>query len=551
MNIRAFTQTSSAWLKNTGISVWGTVRNHPWKSLGVVCVLAVGAYLLSSHNGAPLEPAVEDSVPLVTLARIGDLGSGGDALTTLGEVRSVSQAELRAQKSGKITRVYVKPGTSVTAGTLLAEIDATGERAAVLGAQGTLAAAEAQYAKLVTGARSEDRASVSASADSAAIALLAAEDGARAAYSQAYGLAADALFAQADDFFTDVYTVNPSFRVMSASYGERQTVESERVALGKSMASWKERTETASAPTELDALLVDAERMLDRMKQFLNTISMYVSQRETSDDYTAADKAVDEAVLLGARGSIDAGKNAVLGARQNLAAARSARIAARGNESKVATGERAEDIRIAEASITQARAALLSAQALLENALIRAPIHGTVTTLNVSAGDFVSNFESVAVVANPSALEVVGFVSASTRDRLMVGAPVLVDGVYAGTTTTLAPGLDPDTKKARFTVGLADNVQLTNGQSVKVTFSGTTTEDVVREYALPLSAIKVLPNGFAIFTVRDDGTLEAHPIAEGAIVGDRMLLTDNLSPRMLIVTDVRGLRENERVEVAH
>jgi len=547
ITVTAVVSRVSQALKN----LYGRIHRNPKKSALAVALLILAIFFMGGTSKAPA-PAAEESAPSVTLASVATLSNDQDELVLLGEVRSVSQAELRAKKPGEVTRVYVVAGDMVFPGTILAEINASAERAAVLSAQGSLAAAEAGLAKTEAGARTEDRITASAATVGATISLQSAEESARSAYSQAYTLAQDAVFASADDFFTKTTTINPSFRVSTASYDEKQTLEAERVALGGILEAWRTQTEATIPASELDAALVEAQSNLNRIKRFLNTISAFVSEQETPDMLSSEDKAVQEGTMLAARSSVDSARSAVTGARQALANAASAQVAASFGESAIVTGARKEDLAAAQAAVTQARGALASAAAALENALIRSPIKGTVTSLNVATGDFVSTLESVAVVANPGALEIETFVSAQALDRIAVGMPVIVGGTAEGTVTSVAPGLDPTTKKARVTVGVADDAGLVNGSFVELTIRSQVAKEVttVPELSVPITAIKVLPRGLVVFTVSNEGTVVTNDIIEGPIVGSKMLVADGLTPDMLIVTDVRGLKEGDAVKIA-
>ncbi len=528
---------------------------HPKKSI-VAIIILIGAVVFVLSTGDTAEaPASEPSTDtIVTVASVATLASEDNApLSLLGEVRSVSQAELRTRKSGTVTGVYVRAGEYVQAGAVLAEIDNAAERAAVLSAQGALAAAQAQLDRTRTGDREEDKASAVSQSQSAALSLATARDRARAAYSQSYTLAQDAIFARTDDLFTDPYTVAPNFRVLSASYDERKAVEKERVAIGMMLEQWKERAQGTIPDDQLETRLVEAGRDLERIKMFLDGISSYVSEQETSGDFTESDKSTQEGSVLAARTAIDSARAAINGAQTGLVNAQNAAEVARLAEQKSSAGARTEDVRVAEAGVMQARGALQSAQAAYENSIIRTPIAGTVTTMNIAKGDFVSSLSVAAIIANEKALEIEAFVSEATRDRFAPGLPVRIGEHHAGVVTSVAPGLDPETKKARVTIGVtSSDIMLTNGSYVEVTLNGSSTKktaDRVDGHRIPLSAIKVLPEGLAVFTIREDGTLAAHKIQEGTITGDSMLVHD-LAPDMLIVTDVRGLKEGDRVSVA-
>lgn len=538
---------------------WEKSKQNPRKSIaGSLVVLALIGYLFATSGDNTEVTTDAPRVPSVSVASVATLSSESDPLVLLGEVRSVSQADLRTQKPGEVTRVYVTSGQFVPAGAILAEVSNASERASVLSAQGMLAGAEAQLDKIKAGARGEDKASTVVQAQAALVSLQSAKDSARSAYSQAYSQAQDAVIAKADQFFSNAYTVNPSFRVVSASFDERQVVEKERVAIGYMLDAWKEKTETTIPDASLDSYLANAQDDLERIKSFLNQIGTFVSLQETNSDLAPTQKVSQQNVILGAQSSVDGARSAVNGARTGLANALSAAQVTSINESKIITGERSEDIAVVEAGVTQARGALAGAYAALENTLIRTPIPGVVTTLNIAQGDYVGAQQTVAVVANEGALEIEAFVSDVARSRITVGMPAKINGTLDGTVTSVSPGLDPVTKKSRVTIGITGEANLANGSFVEIALqdqesaTGTTTATTTAssEIRIPISSIKVLPRGFAVFTVSSEGVLQAQSIEEGPIVGSKMIIPEGLTPDMLIVTDVRGLSEGDVVDIA-
>lgn len=529
------------------------LRAHPKKSAALVCAAIALFILFTSYSAsAPQNVATDTGEKSVTLASVATLSEDGGSLMLLGEVRSVSQAELHAQKGGEVTRVNVRSGQYVAPGTILVEIENQSERATVLQAQAGLKAAEAAFAKVRAGARSEDRASASAQTTNAAVALATTKESARTAYSQAYSLAQDALFVKADTFFTNAYTVRPSFRVRSATYDERTAIEQERVALGELLDGWGKRAVSTIADHDLEQSLMDAQDNLERLKAFLDRISTFIAKQELTNDYTEALRAADTTVILAARASVDSARSGVSGARGSLASAQTSEYVTSLSESKIATGDRPEDVAAVLAGVAAARASLLGAEALLENTYIRTPIGGTVSTLSISRGEFVSNQQPIAIVTGNGAQEVVVYVSEDLRARIMPGMQATLGGAEKGMVSAIDPGLDPVTKRARVIIALSKGVTLTNGSFVDVTLTpkgGSTPPNKDEGFYVPITALKVLPTGLVVFTVRDGGTLEAHTVEEGTIVGDRMLIKTGLTTDMRIVTDARGLRADEKVRV--
>lgn len=524
-------------------------------AFALILVTIVIVAVSRTGGDAPAEEAAAQDIPVVELLSLGSLSQSSEPIVLLGEVRSVSEADLRTQKAGEVTRVNVTTGQFVGAGTLIAEIENSSERASVAQAEGAVAAAAAALAKARAGARAEDVSVLESQKVAAEEGLIESRDGARNAYKQAFTLAEDAILGKTDNFFRRPETLNPSFKPASPTYEQAVTLERERVALGSLLEEWSARANSMNEETNVEALLSSTQEDLTRIKRFVDDVGRFVSTQDTRLGLTQADIDVQEATVLAARTNIDSALSVITGARKTLTNAKSAAEVAALNVEKSQAGERPEDIAAAEASLAQAEASYRAAIATLEKSLIRTPISGTVSSLNITQGDFVNAFVSAAKVVNKNALEVEAFASVDIRKRISVGDSVAIAGEYDGIVVSADPGLDPVTKKARITIGVSDNAALTHGSFVEVLVTQDQEEieesevDLSEGIFVPIEAVKVLPRGHAVLVVNEEGILEAVEIEEGAIVGGSMRISNSLTPGMRIVADARGLKPGERVEV--
>lgn len=78
-------------------------------------------------------------------------------ITSLAEVRSLAQAQLRSLVSGRVNRLAVTKGQTVTAGQLIAELDHAAADGQIQSAQAAVDIAISNLEKIRSGARSEDR----------------------------------------------------------------------------------------------------------------------------------------------------------------------------------------------------------------------------------------------------------------------------------------------------------------------------------------------------------------------------------------------------------
>ncbi len=527
------------------------VKKNPKKTLLVIIfsILTI-LFFLPNPAKAPIEN--KNSLPTVEVKTVAEI-SNEDPFTLYGEVKNISQAELRTEKSGKVTQVYVHAGEYVRAGSILAEIDNATEKAGILSAKGALNAAEANLLKIKNGARTEDKIAANIQTQNSSITLQTAEQNAKNAYGTAYGTAQNSIFAIADTHFNNPHTVNPSFHINSANYDEKQELKKERVKIETILENWKKNTEANIQAENLNSLLIQAENDLDFIKTFLNKISYFISKQEINSNLSQTEKSTEETAIQAAIINVSNAKSSVSASRSAVTNAYTAKTVNSLNESKIITGARSEDVLVAEAQVTQAKGALASAYSIFEKSIIRTPISGTLSTFNISKGEYVPIQKSVAVIVGDNRNEIETFVSENTLKRIHADMPVIINDAYKGKITSVSPGLDPVTKKARVTISLLENTNLTNGSYAKIKILNDE-ENKKEEYKdegflIPITAIKVLPNGLAVFTVSKDGTLKAHEIKEGPIVGSKMLVKKGLAPELQIVTDVRGYSENDEVSI--
>ena len=106
--------------------------------------------------------------------------------------------------------------------------------------------------------------------------------------------------------------------------------------------------------------------------------------------------------------------------------------------------------------------------------------------------------------------------------QLSVGAKVSIGETASGVVTKVASALDPRTKKIE----------------------------------IPISALKITPQGSFVFTVVEststpyEGVLVSHKVTEGALLGDKIQILEGVTPEMILVTDVRGLQAGKTVTIA-
>lgn len=489
-------------------ALWKRYRALPrWQQILGALILAglvIGMIVLMNQGAA------EDGGPegrFVTLASIGELSGTGGNVDLIGTVRSVTEANILAQSGGTVRSVRTRLGANVPAGYIIAELENAAERAAVLQAEGSYDAAIA--------ARN-------------AQSLPDTQDAARDAYRSAFTTLDTTLENEVDTFFGGPTPTGPNLLIYPDAE-EANRLSRERARIDDLMRSFEANQATANTRSP-QALLDEAESIARQVQTFLNQLADAANQRNSRVTATQT------AALASARTDVNGVLSSIAAARTTLRS---------GTVSVTAS---------ADASIKQALGALRGAQANLERTVVRAPIGGQVNFLPIRVGDYVTNLQHVATVAQNGALEIVAYVSEDNRDLLVAGGRVVVENEYEGVITSVAPALDPTTKQIEVHVAVTGASELVNGQSVHIALPDLAPrEETVAEEGpvlLPLASVKLRAGDRIVFSVGEDSRLIAHAVEVGEVRGDRIEIRTQLSKELRIVADARGLSEGELVQVA-
>jgi len=475
---------------------------------GIVAVAVIGAIIVFSRGAASTETA--KSPREVQVARVSDLMNGMSGLSVVGEVQSKSEAKISPESSGRITRVYATLGQNVGTGAILAEIENSSQRAALLQAEGSLDAAKA---------------SQSGSRGTAVATILTA-----------YGAIDSAVADAVGQIFSDPESSQAAFTVSSKDTQALADIERIRPTLRPILERHVTASISLSESSDLGAELTLVESELREVRTYLDVTLKALNAGVARDDITLSTISGYVADVTAARTAVTTSLSAVVSAR--------------------ATTENGGAVTSSQANIKQAQGTYNAALANLEKTRIRAPISGTLNNFDIKLGDTVSASQQVAVVSNNGALEIVAFVTENDRAKISVGGKVAVEGGFTGTITKIAPALDPVTRKIEVRIGLPLDAlkELTNGESVRVELkqsaSASTTGAKTGPLRIPIAALKIESDRKVVYTVDAESKIVALPVKSGKLSGGFVEITEGLTAETEIIADARGLKEGDVVSVS-
>lgn len=517
-------------------------------SIGGAIVIIIALIGVRALLRAPAEATLPPVLSHVTVASVAGLSSVNGPLPVTGKVTSLNQASILAQSAGEITSLQVHLGSHVSAGQVLATFENSSQRAAVQQAEGSYEGALAALTKVSGSTATNAGISSGQAASSAANAATAA----LTSMQSAFAAMDDAVHTKADSMFSNPHSITPQILMTLPDNQLAITLQNQRSQMDAVIADVsKHASDTSTSNIDLNAVAIAANGQT--VLAFLNNLVSAANQAVTAQNMSATTLATYQTAAGAARSEVVAALSALSTAKGAFDSAQSGAQTA----ANTATTGSQNDIAAAEASVKQALGALNAVRANLEKTIVRSPISGTVVSLPVTRGDFVSTFAQVATVSNPGALEIQANVTPTDAKTVVVGGKATIgQSNIAGIITAIAPALDPTTGKIQVKVGITgDASSITDGDTVNVSLARSTQKspDIkiptpINVISIPIAAAKITPQGAVVFTVASS-TLVARPVKLGAIQGGQVIVNEGLTSDMDIVVDARGLTDGQEVVV--
>lgn len=188
---------------------------------------------------------------------------------------------------------------------------------------------------------------------------------------------------------------------------------------------------------------------------------------------------------------------------------------------------------------TQLDVALANYENVRNMVQIESPIDGTVTNLNVSAGDFVSAGSPVVTVSKISSLKTSVSLNSSDLAKVKVGSPVLITLTdnpsvkTEGRITEIAKSADPATRTFEAKIRLSSTQGFSSGLYVNVEILNKTTQQAL---LVPVTALAAKLGKTALFVMRPDSVVSSVFITTGYRNNENVTILSGITEQDLIVT---------------
>ncbi|QXE17654.1 efflux RND transporter periplasmic adaptor subunit [Clostridium sp. 001] len=167
-----------------------------------------------------------------------------------------------------------------------------------------------------------------------------------------------------------------------------------------------------------------------------------------------------------------------------------------------------ESVEVAQAQVNQAQAGLKSIQSQVDDTVIKSPISGVVSAVNIHQGEITSGAQASVTIVDSSSIMAEVNVSDTMLSKIKVGQsipvtiPSLSDKKLTGTIDTITPNADSKTQQYLIKVRIPNSdASLTSGMYSKVSFPDQVKNNVM---TVPNETIKVENGVSYLFAVRSN-----------------------------------------------
>jgi HlyD family secretion protein len=445
-----------------------------------------GAAASAQEPGSGFDPA---NLPTTAIRPAGDAAG----VSAAGNIELSSQRPVVLEVDGIVTQVAVEVGDLVAADDLLVALDTTDLERAVAGAQLSLANAQAQLDQLLEPADSAEIASAQASLASAQQSLADVQAGpsdAELAATEANLAAAQARYQELLDGPSEAELTQ-----LSADL-EKTMIDLQQAQWDYDQVSYRGDVGASSQSAALQQATIDYEA--------------------AKAAYEIATAPASQADLQGALSDIESAQEQLDALRNqptqaDLAAAEAQVASAQAQLDELLNSPSEAERRAADISVEQAQLDLEEAQAKLAKAQLRAPIDGTVLSVDIEVGEKVSSGLSAVILADLNDLELtvnvaevdIGKIYPDQRAEITVDA--LPDKIFKGVVARIAPSSQSESGVVNYPV----TVRLTDTDLAGVRPGMTAVADILGEemadsWLVPTSAL-VERGGNTVVRILRDG----------------------------------------------
>ena len=198
------------------------------------------------------------------------------------------------------------------------------------------------------------------------------------------------------------------------------------------------------------------------------------------------------------------------------------------DQAKLAASEKS--LQTVQAQVNQAKVGYNQALDALDNAEVKAPIGGTITSINIEEGEYATNSSPSVVIMDMENVKIVVNVTENIINKIYSGKEVTVEIDAAELKTqakieSVSDSVNPQTGLYEVKIKLSNKSNIKSGMFASVIIPTDIREDVI---AVPSQSVLQKGDSTIIYTAEDDIAVE-NIVETGLDVGDRLEITEGIS----------------------
>ena len=287
----------------------------------------------------------------------------------------------------------------------------------------------------------------------------------------------------------------------------------------------------------------------------MSVVTSYLQKMINLVDNVTESQATTASTISGWKTSLSSAKTTLEGKQAqiisqntNVFNAEKAFEVSQNNFAEQAESGQSIDTTIAQSGVDSAKANLALAQINLEKTLVRSPIAGILSDIDIRIGQLAGPSSPIFTIESDNVLRIDTSLTSDDIKKVKIGDKVLVDDKYEGSISNISPSIGND-GKIEIRILLNGNITLVSGLGVSVTFTDSTdnTSTLRSEFIIPIESVFVRNNKSYVYIVSEEGVATAVEIQTNSLFGDKIVVKGGLNPNDIIITYARGIKDGEKV----
>lgn len=380
-----------------------------------VILLSIFSYLVYSRSSS------NAALELFKVSR----GMVKSEVVVTGKVTPVKTITLGFERTGTVRGVYTSIGSRVGSGQVLASLNNSELLASLREREASVAREEAKLSELKSGTRSEDLDVQRVKVANALSALKESKKSLVEYMRDSYTKSDDAIHNKTDQYFTNPNSSSPVVNLLIGDPALKSKLEFERLELEELFVKWEKiAAELDNPKDDIESYRASTRMYLDKVRTFLNDNATAVNSLQPNSTVTQTIIDTYKTAVSTARTNINTASNSLTTAEQSYEAARSTYSLEESQLNLKLAGSTSEQVAAQEATVNQYKAQADNLRAQIENGLVRAPIFGQVTKVDVEVGEVASAGKSVISMISENNMQIEVQVPEVDIGHIAIGNPV-------------------------------------------------------------------------------------------------------------------------------